>query len=193
MNNSFPLNAFFSVTLCAVLSLFAVHAHAQDLGGKLAATVSNAATKAVIAQVVPPQVQVLPQANISLVSPVGGETYTNGNRYPISWHANIPEIPDAYKQRGFKLMGELRLIDQNPSNKKDLRIAFLNAEELAKGTYEFRAGSQTEMTYGHTSAAQGQYKVWIYIYGYYDCGPNAKCRPLFEAQATSNGPVTIKY
>ncbi len=139
-----------------------------------------------------PAIQLPLKADISIVSPRGGETFVNGNRSPVSWHANVPEIPDAYKQRGYKISGELRLIDQSP-NKKDLRIAFLTEQDLAKGTYQFLPGSQTDMTYGHTTATQGQYKVWIYIKGTYDCGPNVKCAPLFEAQAITGAPITIMY
>ncbi len=184
MKKSLPANAFFSVTLSVLLGLCATDALALDMTEKVA----KAVTQAVVAQVVTPQVQVLAQANISLVSPVGGETYTNGNRYPVSWHANIPQVNTPYT-----LTGEIRLIDQNPSNKKDVRVTFLNAQELAKGTYTFLAGAQKDLTYDHTTAPVGSYKVWIYIKGTIDCGPNAKCGPLFEAQATSAGPVTFKY
>ena len=183
MKNSLLTNAFFSVTFFALLACPFGDAHAQNITEKL----GNAAAQAVVQQILPTQTQVLAQASISLVAPVGGETYVAGNRYPISWHANVPQVNAPYT-----LTGELRLIDQNPINKKDLRIAFLNAQDLAKGTYEFRAGSQTEMAYGHVSTAQGQYKVWIYIKGFAECGPNAKCAPLFEAVATSNGTVTLK-
>ncbi len=207
MKNSLPSIAFFSIRFmsvaCICFALFGSDAHAQSI-----ATSPTHGVKPVAAPVIAPtqiqpvgqlqplatqaQVQIPLQANISIVSPVGGETFVNGNRTPISWHANIPEVPDAYKQRGYKLMGELRLIDQGP-NKKDLRIAFLSEQELAKGTYQFLPGSQKEMAYGHTAATEGQYKVWIYIKGVYDCGPNAKCGPLFEAQAITQSPVTIKY
>lgn len=184
MKKSLLINAFFSVTLFAVLTCPFGDAYAQDITQKL----TNAATHAVVSQIAPPQTQVLAQASISIVAPVGGETYVAGNRYPISWHANIPQVNAPYT-----LTGEIRLIDQNAASKKDLRIAFLNAQELAKGTYEFRAGAQTEMAYGHVSPAQGQYKVWIYIKGFPKCGPNEKCGPLFEATATSASPVTIKH
>lgn len=207
MKNSLPSIAFFSIRfmslLCICFALSGSDAHAQSIATSPTATAHGVKPVGVPAQIQPAQIQPVGQlqplapqiplnANISLVSPVGGETFVNGNRTPISWHANVPEIPDTYKQRGYKLMGELRLIDQSP-NKKDLRIAFLTEQDLAKGTYQFLPGSQTEMTYGHTAATEGQYKVWIYIKGVYDCGPNAKCAPLFEAQAITPSPITIKY
>lgn len=217
MKNSLPTIAFFSIIFllvaCIALPLFGHDAYAQSVTASPSATTHGVQPVGVPtppaiapAQIQPvgelqpltPQVtqqiasQIPLNANITLVSPKGGETFVNGNRTPISWHANIPEIPDAYRQRGYKLMGELRLIDQS-QNKKDLRIAFLTEQDLAKGTYQFLPGSQTEMTYGHTAATEGQYKVWIDIKGVYDCGPNAKCAPLFEAQAITASPVTIKY
>ncbi|MDX1922307.1 MAG: hypothetical protein SFW65_04160 [Alphaproteobacteria bacterium] len=216
MKKSLPSIAFFSIRFMSLLCLFAslipYDAYAQSVAASPAATATTHGVKPVgvptigqpqiqpVGQLQPLPAQIAPQpamqlplkADVTIVTPVGGETFVNGNRTPISWHANVPEIPDAYKQRGYKLMGELRLIDQSP-NKKDLRIAFLTEQDLAKGTYQFLPGSQTEMTYGHTAAGEGQYKVWIYIKGIYDCGPNAKCAPLFEAQAITQAPITIKY
>jgi hypothetical protein len=131
--------------------------------------------------------QAMPQASISLIAPVGGETFVAGNRYDIKWHANIPQVNQPYH-----LMGEIRLLDQNPATKKDLRIAKLDEQGLAKGTYQFLAGAQTDLTYNHTASAQGTYKVWIFITGYTDCATAGKCAPLFEATATSNGAITLK-
>ena len=168
MNNSFPANAFFSVTFSVMFSLCAPDAQAQSITQNIA----KAATQAVVTQIMPAQIQVLPQASISLIAPVGGETYTNGNRYPISWHANIPQVNTPYH-----LKGEIRLLDQNGAFKKDLRIATLSPDDLAKGTYTFLAGSQTDLTYNHVSAATGSYKVWIMVIGY----------------TTSAAPITIKY
>ncbi|MBY0429094.1 MAG: hypothetical protein K2Q32_07735, partial [Alphaproteobacteria bacterium] len=93
----------------------------------------------------------------------------------------------------YHLVGEIRLLDQSTSGlKKDLRIAKLLADDLAKGTYEFRAGAQTDLQYDHVAAAQGQYKVWIFITGFTDCPANTVCNPLFQATAVSNGTVTLK-
>ncbi len=184
MKNSLLINAFFSVTLSALLvASNALPAHATNAAQAVGQTIGQAVGQA-IAQ---PQTQALPQASITLVSPAGNETYISGNRYPISWHANIPQINTPYH-----LIGEIRLLDQNGANKKDLRIARLTAQDLAKGTYEFRAGAQTDLQHDHVAIAQGQYKIWIFITGYTDCVTQGTCAPLFEATALSNGIVTLK-
>jgi hypothetical protein len=182
--------AFFSVIFAAA-PCWINSAYAQSIAS---AAANNAA--AVIAQAIAPtQIQATPQAHITLVSPKGGEVYVNGNRYPISWNAQVPEVPDAYKQRGYKLTGEILLLDENSNQaalQKNMRIAFLNEQELAKGSLTFLAGAQTDLAYGHTQAPNGKYKIRMNIRGAYDCGPNAKCRPFFETTTLSN-TISFKY
>lgn len=178
MKASLPIIAFFSIILTI---------------GWLSASANNVWAQSSITTIAPAQIQpatqqVTQQASITLLSPKGGETFINGNRYPVSWHAAIPQLNPSDK-----LYGEIRLIDQNAATKKDLLIATLNDKDLAKGSYTFLAGEQTDFVHGHKTAPQGLYKIRIDIKATPNCGPNAKCALLFEVNAMSNGAVTFKY
>jgi hypothetical protein len=173
------ISALFSVTLI----VGAQDAFAQNITGRTAVEPSITPLNTAPSQPL--------TATLTIVSPMGDEKFVNGNRYPITWRITVPKTTVPYR-----LMGEILLLDQNtdqPAQKKDLRIAFLKEDDIAKGSYTFLAGEQKELTYGHTVAPQGKYRVLLYIKAATECGPTKKCAPLFDASATTKDVMFLYH